>query len=549
MSNKNKNIENQGEVITAEEKKKLDSTKIFLIVFAAVALVGILVSMVFALIPLFKKDKSFDYLKGNISKYVEVPKELYNSFTVNVELPAVNDRDVQYEINSLLCDNKIIPETPVTMLPNLTVGVGDIAHIYYRGYTLDAENNKNYFDGGCNFTDSVYALEIGSGTFIPGFEYNLIDKNQKEFASLTKLTEGYTQPGDVIYLTYSVYYADGQASLAKTALVDLSDPNLDKTWGAGFAECFNKNLKGIEIGKQFATGAGDDKKLTVETTKSTSTSAAQDIYFDMSISSAYRVSEGEKLVVEAYFPYNYGEESLDGKTAYFEVYIKAVQDYDVPAYDDTFITETLKLTAEELASYEGETLVEKHKAYIRSELEASYDESVRSVVESYFWKSVIAGATFHKLPEKDVEVAYNNYILEIESTFVGGYSSYYNSLDEFARAYLNLDSKADWKAKLRSDAEYSIKQKLAFYYIIREDNLIPTDEEYQRIYDELFGEYLQSYLDYYKITADDANYETKVEAAKAEILSQYGESYWRESAYYEFAIEKIIDRAKLVFTA
>ena len=546
MSNKNKNIENQGEVVTAEEKKKLDSTKIFLIVFAAVALVGILVSVVFALMPLFNKEKSFDYFKDNLSKYVYVPRELYNDYTVNVELPAVSDRDVEYEVINLLCKNKIIPETPVTKLPNITVGVGDIAHIYYRGYTLDGET-KNYFDGGCNFTDSLYALEIGSGSFIPGFEYNLIDKNQKDYATLDKITEGKTQPGDIIYLTYSVYYADGQASLSKTALVDLSDPNLDKTWGEGFSAYFNKDFNGKEIGKQFATGAGDDKKLTVGTTKNTANSADEDIYFDLSVSTAYRVSEGEKLVVEAYFPYNYGEESLDGKTAYFEVYIKAVQDYSVPEYDDAFITDTLKITAEELASFEGETLVAKHKASIRSELEVKYEENVRNIIESSIWKSVIAGSTFYKLPEKDVEIAYNNYGAEIESTFVGGYSSYYNSLDEFARAYLNLDSKADWKAKLRSDAEYSIKQKLAFYYIIREDNLIPTDEEYQKIYDKIFGEYLQSYLDYYKITTEDANYETKVEAAKAEILSQYGESYWRETAYYEFAIEKIIDRAKLVY--
>ena len=77
--------------------------------------------------------------------------------------------------------------------------------------------------------------------------------------------------------------------------------------------------------------------------------------------------------------------------------------------------------------------------------------------------------------------------------------------------------------------------------------MLPTDEEYQALYDELFGEYLQSYLDYYGITEESDNYELKVESATKEILSTYGESYWRESVYYEFAINYILDLANVVY--
>ena len=541
---KNNNIEKQSAQVELEEKKRLDATRIFLIVFAAVALVGILTSLVFALVPTFTKDKSLDYLKGDLSKYVYVPYDLYTGYTVTVDLPTVSDRDVEYEILELLCTHKVTPETPVANLPGVTVGAGDIANIYYRGYTLGEDGTKNYFDGGCNFNDSVYALEIGSGTFIPGFEYNLVGKNQKDYATMTKITEGNTQPGDMVYLTYSVYYADGQASLSKSALVDLSDPNLDEKWGAGFSRYFSK-VSGFTIGEQFATGGGEDVKLTVSTIKDTT---GDDIYFDMSISSAYRISKDvEPLVVEAYFPYNYGDEALDGKTAYFEVYIKSVKDYEELEFNDEFITEKVKMTAEELASYDGENLAAKYKSYLKSTLEEKYQEDVRNVTESQFWKSVIAGSTFYKLPEKEVESAYNSYVSEIQYTYANGYSSYYSSLDEFARAYLELSSGADWKATLRQDAEYSIKQKLAFYYIIREEKFIPNDAQYQELYDELFGEYLQEYLDYYGITEESDNYELKLDTAKKEILSTYGESYWRESVYYEFAIYKILDRANLVY--
>ena len=541
---KNNNIEKQSNAVEVEEKKRLDATRIFLIVFAAVAAVGILTSCVFALLPTLTKEKDINYLKDDLSKYVYVPYELYNNYTVNIELPTVTDKDVEYEILELLCTHKITPDTPVTNIPGITVGAGDVANIYYRGYLLEEDGSKSYFDGGCNFTDSIYGLEIGSGSFIPGFEYNLLGANQKDYATMEKITSGNTEMGDLVYLTYSVYYADGQASLTKTALVDLSDPKLDETWGVGFSAYLNAP-GGFTIGEQFATGGGDDKKLTVESVRE---GGGTDLYFDMSISSAYRIStDKDKLIVEAYFPYNYGQESLDGKTAYFEVYIKSVQNYEVPEFNDEFITEKVKMTAEDLAEYHGETLTEKYRDYTKSVLEEGYDESVRTVVESHFWKTTIAGSTFHKLPEKEVELAYNNYVAEIQSTYASGYSSYYSSLDEFARAYLSLNSTDDWKAKLRSDAEYSIKQKLVFYYVVREADLIPNDEQYQKLYDELFGEYLQSYLDYYGITESDANYDLKVENAKKEILAQYGESYWHESVMYEFAIDYIIDRANLVF--
>ena len=54
MAKNNNNIEKQSAQVDVEENKRLDSTKIFLIVFAAVALVGILTSLVFALVPIFK---------------------------------------------------------------------------------------------------------------------------------------------------------------------------------------------------------------------------------------------------------------------------------------------------------------------------------------------------------------------------------------------------------------------------------------------------------------------------------------------------------------
>jgi len=528
---------------TATETKKLDGTRIFLIVFACVALVGILTATIFAIVAAVNKknSKSFDYMKVDLKKYVEVSSDLYSSYEVEIDVPAVSEQDFKDAILKVLCQNKITPETAPTNKANVTLSAGDIANIYYRGYTLGENDEKKYFDGGCNFGDtSAYSLELGSGSFIPGFEYNLLGMNQKDYATMEKATSGLVQAGDIIKLTYSSYYADGTARMAQTATIDLSDPTVDETWGKGFAEYFA--LK--PIGTQFATNETGNK-LMVETTRESDDPNATDCYFDMTVTEVYRIDDSEKgrLVVKAYFPSDYANsEDLRGKTAYFEVYIRTAKDYTTPEYNDEFITKTLKLSADDLASFEGETLVEKYENSVKADLDKAYNEEVRSAIEVKFWDHIIANANFKKLPESEVNAKYNEDLDEINSMYAS-YSSYYNSLDVFAREYLGLDSKADWKAKLRENAEIAIKQKLAFYYIVRTAELIPSDEEYNAIYDRLFGEHLQSYLDYYKITEDSDNYEEKVEEAKSTVKSQFTDSYWYELTIYDYAIEQLIDNA------
>ena len=530
---------------TATENKKLDGTRIFLIVFACVALVGILTATVFAIVAAVNKknNSAFDYMKVDLKKYVVVSSDLYSSYEVEIDVPAVSEQDFKDAILKVLCKNKITPDSPVINLPNVTLSAGDVANIYYRGYTLGENDKKEYFDGGCNFGDSTaYSLELGSGSFIPGFEYNLVGKNQKDYATMEKVTSGNVQAGDIIKLTYSSYYADGTARMAQTVTLDLSDPTIDEKWGKGFVAYFTDTENPKPIGTKFATNETGNK-LLVETTRESDDPNATDCYFDMTVTEVYRIGEGERLVVEAYFPKDYSNsDDLKGKTAYFEVYIRTAKDYEVPEYNDDFITKTLKISAEDLASYEGDTLVEKYENSVKADLEKTYNEKVRSAVEVKFWDHIIANANFKKLPESEVNAKYNEELSEINSMYAN-YSSYYSSIDIFAREYLGLDNKADWKAKIRENAEITIKQKLAFYCIVRQDNMIPSDEKYNEIYDRLFGEYLQSYLDYYKITEDSENYATKVEEAKATVKAQFADSYWFELVVYEYAIDQLIDNA------
>ena len=547
-NNKNTNTEKTKEKKTSEknasEKKKLGKKEIFIIVFAAVALVGITLGIVLGII--FNKKKSFDYNTANLSKYVTLDEKYYNGYNVKVDIPEITDADVEEEMLKLLCANKIVPEGPVYNIPGITISAGDIANIYYRGYTME-NDIKTYFDGGCNFADTYTALEIGSGTFVPGFESGLINKNQENYATMTKHESGVVRPGDLISITYSMLSGDGTSKRAQTVLIDLSDPELDDRWGEGFRAYFLNKI--IDKDKVYATGVSSDETLKVKTVSKDDGSAKYDIYFDITISVACRISEGEKLIVEGKFPTDYTSEDLRGKTGYFEVYIVSVKDYDVPALNDAFITDTLKVSADELAKYEGDNLVEKYKKLLKEELNTERDEKITAFIENTFWDQAIANAEFKKLPESELDKHVNSAISDLTALFEGGYGSYYNNdFDAFARAYLELSSNADWRAQLRKDAEASVKQRLVFYYIVREENIKPSDAEYNAIYDKVFAEHLQDYLDYYKITEDSEGYAEKLETAKETIKNTYGDSYWSELVIYEYAMEKIVSFANVSYS-
>lgn len=108
-----------------------------------------------------------------------VPKEFnvsvklgnYKGLTADYEVPPVTEEDIEEEMNYFL--SSVQEKSPIT---DRAVQNGDFVMIDFVG-TMDGE----VFDGGSS-TD--FELEIGSGTFIDGFESGLIGKNKGDSISL-----------------------------------------------------------------------------------------------------------------------------------------------------------------------------------------------------------------------------------------------------------------------------------------------------------------------------------------------------------------------------
>ena len=106
------------------------------------------------------KETSVNFLKDDLSAYVQIDPQYYKGYTV------VNNINVFVGNEIIKALYKHRSAEPVE--GDGIISVGDEVSIFYKGYYMNGEA-KVYFDGGSNMGQSAYKLGIGSGGFIPGF--------------------------------------------------------------------------------------------------------------------------------------------------------------------------------------------------------------------------------------------------------------------------------------------------------------------------------------------------------------------------------------------
>lgn len=555
-----------------EVKKKISEKNLAIIITAAILLAVIIAGVIVFVVQSIKKDAGFDYMKSSLADYVEFTKD-YKDFEINVDIAKPKDIDVDVAILSLLCADK--SESPNygggLVKSNHTIGIGDVVHIWYRGYLIGEDGEEINVAGMSNFgNETPHELEIGSGGFIPGFELNLIGKQTHDSNPFVKITEGTPKEGQIAYISFTrTTGSDKKDKITETNVrVDLSE-NIDDQFGNGFKARLMLGNIGSKIDFQVET---DDGKM-----------------YNYTDAVVNFVTECEDKVVsiETYFPYSYGTQNLRNEKAIFEVYFDGVVDYDGPekgvenataiegeigkantidSVDEItdeylkkqFEDEDIKISLDEVNEFEGETLVERYFAFAKDALDKLYEEEYRSMVESAIWDYYKANSKANKYPEKKIEEIYKEYINDIERQFdiSGGqvYNQYtgsyqtYQTIDTYAPAYLGLTSGTNWKAYVTGIAQSLVKERMVMYYIMRTENLVPTDAEVaaevEKVRQEYLDEYVKQYLEYENKTEDDftdAEYKEFVEARRGEIFSYYDDEHFVETAHYNLFVEKILD--------
>lgn len=344
-----------------------------------------------------------------------------------------------------------------------------------------------------------------------------------------------TTSTDLIELSY---LEDGSND-RKTVTVDLSNTNLDETYGAGFRAFLTRKPIAQEIGDFIKKGEGDETDT---------------LYSKVIVERVFHFEEGkEPLTISVKFPGTYGSEELAGKEAKFDVYIIGVKKYyDVendgfPLFDDDFVTNELKAKAEDVADYEGDGIAEKYIAKIRAELEEEYEVSVNDLIEAELWNVLKEASTVKKYPESEIDYYYNMYYAQLYQQYQQ-YQQYYGSsytFDMFAEAQGISTKDKSWQVYLAEQAERTVGEKLAFYYVAKEEKLLPDEATLEVLSKEFYDESFADFLDNYSYNSENDENQEKYNQYKEEFEAQYTEEAIRESAQFKYAMEKLYGYAKL----
>ena len=494
---------------------------------------------------------NFDYIKTDLRDFVIFSEDDYKNYSVSINIARPHAMDVDVAILNLLASYKgKVKNDGAMMTSPVTISAGDKVKIWYRGYLLDDNGEEVFMTGMCNFSGSDPAeLEIGSGQFVPGFELNLVGKNTGDYPKFTKITEGEIKETQIAYVSYKRLVEGGDVrndtERGLYVRIDLSDESIDGIYGAGF----RAQLLSANVGETL----GFDVTLDGKTHNYTETTV-----------NFVTECEIDPMVVECYFPYDYSNSTLRNKTAYFEVYVNGVIQYECPEFTDDFVLSWINskgfyLTEAELLAYEGDTLTEKFRSYLEKILEDNYLEEYKTMVEDAMWNHYLEKAEIKKYPKAKVDEIYAEYVEDVhyqfdqtggslQNPYTGEYVTY-EDIDSFAVAYLGLtySENKDWKATLYQLSKNLVKERLILYYIMQLEELLPTEEELadevSKIKQEYVNEYVNQYLEYENKNRGDFTSEEFAEYVKEreeELFTYYSEEYFVETAYYEMGLEEMI---------
>ena len=479
----------------------------------------------------------FDYLKTDLHDYVEFT-DSYKNFKLSVDIAKPHDIDVEVTIlNMIYSDRETNPRyNGATVTSPITLTAGDVVDLWYRGYLKDDDGNEVFVDGMCNFTGAnPSSLALGSNSFVPGFELNLIGINTGDVPKFEKITKGAITEDMIVYVNYtSTKGTDASTKTTNSGVrIDLST-DVDAKYGTGVKE----KILGMNI--------GDSLDFTANIGNTSYT------YTDFTVSFA-TTCEKTPVVIECYFPYDYSMTTLRNETAYFEVYVDGVVVYDCPEFTDEYLQkkiedEEIAVTMDQLNEYEGDTLTAKYRKFAEKTMYELYEANYASAVEEAMWEYFTKISKAIKYPKKEVEKIYDDYVADLSQQFLSdggvitnnyGQSQTYNTFDAYLQAYYGLSTTKSWKDVVYAECEGYVKERLVLFYILREENLLPTDEAFQAEYDKIVKEYhdeaIAQYLYYAGKTKDDyteEEYKIISDECLELVFDNFNEEYFQIRVYY-----------------
>ena len=509
------------------------------IISSAIIILGILIGVAMGVQGLTFRElfgmeaKRLDFLSDSLNKYITVENKDYKNYDIEINLTKPNDMHLENKILQLLADNKGELLYDGKYQTKKVISPGDRIDFYYAAYVLDENGRRIEIDALTNYGDEApESIEIGGGLFVDGFELGLVGKTPNP--GFKAFHYGDVMEGDVVYATVSYISENGIVHYDEHLRIDLRDENVENIYGEGILDLLQQKQVGLI-----------NDEITVLTCPDTGEPI---VYTEIVVDYITRCENENVITVETVFPTMYVKDNVSTNIIYFDVFVEQMLCYANDEFDETFVREKLKFTDEMLSEFKDESIVDKCKSYYRAELMKEYEANYKSAAEEKMWEILKENIQLKKYPEKEVDRIYADYVYSYQVSYAEQNEDLgYADFDEFMVAQLELETGANWSIHLLESVKDEVKEKLIFYTIIRREGLVPKGEEYNEIY----RRELELDFEYY-YGKDKNDYKTEAEYEKAlsdfesMIIDYYGEEFYIDSVYYNYATDKLLDFATII---
>lgn len=169
---------------------------------------------------------------------------------------------------------------------------------------------------------------------------------------------------------------------------------------------------------------------------------------------------GEEVEVNVTFPETYQAENLAGQPAVFKVQIKEIKEKQLPELDDEFAAEVS----------EFDTL-EEYKADVKAQLLTKREADVRNAKEDAVITAIIENSKMD-IPDAMIETQQRQMVDE----FAQRLQSQGLSMEQYFQfTGLSMEKMIE---QVRPQAEDKIKSRLVLEAIVKAENIVPSEEEY-----------------------------------------------------------------------
>lgn len=174
------------------------------------------------------------------------------------------------------------------------------------------------------------------------------------------------------------------------------------------------------------------------------------------------VSAGEDKDVVVTFPEEYGAKDLAGKEATFKCSVKKVREKQLPELDDEF--------ADEVSDFET---LEEYKEDLKATIGKEKTEAARTAKENEAIATIVDEMTI-EIPQAMLETQEENVLDEYARQF----QQQGLSMEQYYQ--MTGTTKEQLLEQLAPEAEKRIKTRLALEEVVRLENIVPTEEDYEK---------------------------------------------------------------------